>query len=107
MNAYHDKSNISAYKYNESVSDTIADICRPLSELFGTTLFSYTKSFLDGRLFYIANQLDFSKLNFQFLLQEDTDPFSWKMLSSLQSAKTSQQITPLISRGLYSPPLAA
>ena len=70
MDITYDKTNESAYKYQESVHDRVADICEPLNQYFGINVFIYTKVFFDGRYFVTSNQLKFSKFDLQYAIED-------------------------------------
>ena len=59
MTSSYDKTNESAYKYHESVYNRVVDICHPLEEHLGVRYFAYSRFFIDGRLIWHCNQLNF------------------------------------------------
>ena len=90
--SFDDQTNVSAHTYQESVTDDIVELCRPLSEHLGIEMFSYIRVFFDGRCFFITNQLDFSRNYFQFILKEDA---SLLIDKSVQNLFIPQQILPI------------
>ena len=96
-----DKTNESAYKYQESVYNDIAEICRPLSEYLSIKAFGYGKVFFDGRYFFINNQSDLSRNYLQFILQEDVNIFTGR---SMRPPDITQQITTIAWPAMTSSP---
>ena len=48
MESAYDKTNVSAYKYQESVHERVADMCEPLTQYFGVKLSCSPKIKPDG-----------------------------------------------------------
>ena len=95
MDIPYDKTNESAYKYQEVVNDRIIDICNPLTKYFGIKLFGYTRVFFDGGYFFSCNNLDFLKLVLHHALK-DTDVSNMTVNTPIRCRSTSQTLTSLL-----------
>ena len=60
-----DKTNYSAYKFQESVLGEFSDVCAPLFRYFGSSTFSYMKFFSDGSYLSLNNSLPWQKYYFE------------------------------------------
>lgn len=73
--------NYQAYKYNESIIDTVRSICNPLDTL-GVKVFGYHKIFSDGSYLSISNDLQWKKFYFENV---GNSPIIWERSKVLQS----------------------
>ena len=103
MDSSYDKTHESLYKYNESVAEDMATLCAPLSEYFGIKMFGYSKTFLDGRFFFVSNQLHFSRLFLQFILQENG--IIWEESVPLQHSQSSESMIPGLWPEVHNAPI--
>ena len=90
----YDKTNESAYKYLQSVSDEVTRICEPLALHSAIKMFGYGRVFFDGRYIAVNNQPYFSKCLFQFILQENSNLFE---NTAITIPSYTGQIVPLVA----------
>ena len=86
-----DKTNHSAYRYQEAVLEDFTRICDPLVQHFNVSTFGYMKFFLDGSYISLLNQLDWQKHYFFNVHQNGL--MEWDKMSF---AKNSGNTTTLI-----------
>lgn len=65
-----DKSNISAYKYQEKHSELLINACKPIFETLGFTFFEYTKVYYNAKYFTLNTSNEFSKYYFENIKTE-------------------------------------
>ena len=94
MDIAYDKTNVSAYKYQENVHDHIVDICSPLREYFGIKLFAYYKIFPDGKYFFTSTNLDLSRFILDIVTQKNCT--FWEGAVLLDHLNGPGNTTPLI-----------
>jgi LuxR family quorum-sensing system transcriptional regulator SolR len=67
--------NLMAFKYAETVSSKIKDVCLPLFLNFGFTIFAYIKVFPDGKMLHLNSDQDWTKLFFENEFYNEDDCF--------------------------------
>lgn len=74
INIEIEEQNHKAYKYQETISDRIVDVCKPLANSLGVPHFSYTCFYHDGSYYSSKNNLDFQK---DYFLNLNSNALTW------------------------------